>query len=158
MTRVLVADACDPLSYPPRPFTVVTSTVYLNKRFGDYKNGPTPTTKTKGRRDYGIALGRALHPRNLARYTGHPRYAHLYWAGHTDAVKCWGDRVVLNVDEPISAGWQALLGDQGYEVVSVVPVFTRRYGGLANADKRAKYEVVMVAVAAIAFERPLRIH
>ncbi len=60
--RIRLADARDPLSYPQPPFTTVTSPVYVNKRFGDYANGPTPRTKTKGRRDYGIALGRALHP------------------------------------------------------------------------------------------------
>jgi hypothetical protein len=60
--RVVVADARDPLSYPRKPFTIVTSPVYANKRCADYPNGPTSRTKVKGRRDYAIALGRGLHP------------------------------------------------------------------------------------------------
>jgi hypothetical protein len=143
--RVIVADARDPASYPSERFTTVTSPVYVNKRCADYANGPTETTKVKGRRDYGIALGRALHPDNLARFTGRPSKAPLYWRGHADAVKCWGDRVILNVDEPISARWQELLVDAGYRVGAVIPAYTRRYRGLANADKRAEYEVVIVA-------------
>lgn len=144
--RVVQADACDPLSYPVAPFTVVTSPTYVNKRCADYRNGPTPRTNLKGRRDYGISLGRALNPANLARFTGRPREAHRYWQAHAEAAKHWGDRVIVNVDGPISEPWQALLADQGYEVPSVVPAFTRRYGGLANADKRATYEVVIVAL------------
>ena len=144
--RVVVADARDPLSYPAKPFTIVTSPVYANKRCADYPNGPTSRTKVKGRRDYAIALGRALHPLNLARCTGRPRRAQLYWEGHAEAVKYWGERVVLNVDEPISERWQSLLIEHGYRVADAVPVRTRRYRGLANADKRADHEVVIVAV------------
>jgi hypothetical protein len=143
--RVAQADARDGISYPEGSFTVATSPVYLNKRCADYRNGPTPTTKTKGRRDYGIALGRALHVDNLARATGHPSRAARYWQGHGDAVKQWGERVIVNVDEPIAAGWQRLLIDHGYEIEQVIPAHTRRYGGLRNADKRADHEVVTVA-------------
>jgi hypothetical protein len=144
--RVIVADARDPASYPPSPFTVVTSPVYVNKRCCDYPNGPTPTTRVKGRRDYGIALGRALHGDNLARVTGRPRQAHLYWQGHAEAVKHWGDRVLLNVDEPICERWQRLLGGHGgYRIGAVIPAYTRRYGGLDNAEKRAECEVVIHA-------------
>jgi hypothetical protein len=78
--RVVQADAADPASYPAGSFTIITSPVYLNKRCADYRNGPTPRTKTEGRRDYGIALGRALHPDNLARFTGRPSRARDYWA------------------------------------------------------------------------------
>jgi hypothetical protein len=143
--RVQSGDARDPATYPPEPFTVVTSPVYLNKRLADYRNGPTPTTKTKGRRDYGIALGRALHPDNLARHTGHQTRASAYWQGHAAAVCRWSERVVLNVDSPIEVGWCELLADQGYTVEQVIPARTRRYGGLDNADKRAEHEVVIVA-------------
>jgi hypothetical protein len=143
--RVVVASALDATTYPTTPFTVVTSPVYVHKRCADYCNGPTPTTKTKGRRDYGIALGRALHPDNLARTTGRPARAADYWRGHADAVKCWGDRVIVNVDEPIVDGWVAVLTDAGYEIAAVVPAFTRRYGGLDNARLRAAFEVVLVA-------------
>jgi hypothetical protein len=143
--RVAFADARDPARYPVGRFTVVTSPVYVNKRCADYRNGPTPTTKTKGRRDYGIALGRKLHSDNLARFTGRPLHAHLYWRGHAEAVQHWGDRVIVNVDEPIADGWCGLLNDAGYLIERVVPAYTRRYGGLANADVRAEYEVVLVA-------------
>ena len=61
-------------------------------------------------------------------------------------VKYWGERVVLNVDEPISERWQSLLIEHGYGVADRVPLHTRRYRGLANADKRADHELVIVAV------------
>jgi hypothetical protein len=146
--RVGLADALDAASYPAGPFTIVTSPVYLNKRCADYANGPTPRTKTKGRRDYGIALGHALHLNNLARFTGRPSRARRYREGHSEAVKQWGDRVIVNVDEPIAEGWQQLLREHGYLIDRVIPAYTRRYGGLDNADKRAEYEVVIVAYRA----------
>lgn len=94
---------------------------------------------------YGIALGRPLHPDNLARTTGRPARTGAYWQGHAEAVKHWDSRVIVNVDDPINSAWQALLMEQGYRIVEVVPVRTRRYGGLDNADKRADHEVVIVA-------------
>ncbi len=144
----LGADARDPATYPPPPFRICTSPTYANKRFCNYPNGPLTTTKTERRRDYGIALGRALDPRNLARFTGHQyrkARAAAYWRGHSDAVKSWGEQVILNVDEPISEPWQALLAAHGYAIEAVIPAFTRRYGGLDNAEKRAEHEVVVVA-------------
>ncbi len=119
--RVRVADARDAASYPPAPFTVVTSPVYLNKRLADYPNGVTPRTKTKGRRDYAISLGRALHPDNLARVTGRPSRADGYWQRHREAVRNWGPRVILNVDEPIEAGWIGLLAERGYRIEETIP-------------------------------------
>ena len=144
--RVRVADARDPAGYPPSPFTVVTSPVYFNKRCADYPNGATRNTNDKGRRDYGIALGRALHAENFARHTGRPRHADRYWQGHADALRNWGHRVIVNVDEPIFLGWHRLLSDAGYHFTVTVPVRTRRYGGLANAERRAEFEVVILAV------------
>lgn len=145
--RVQVRDATDIISYPIfHEFTVVTSPVYLNKRMADYANGPLPTTNIKGRRDYGISLGRALHENNLARYTGKPSRAVRYWALHRDAVRHWGNRAIVNVDSPIADRWEWLLKDEGYKILDAIPVYTRRYGGLANADKRAEYEIVMEAV------------
>ena len=38
-----------------------------------------------------------------------------------------------------------MLTEAGYIIEQVVPAHTRRYGGLDNADKRAEYEVVIVA-------------
>ena len=146
--RVVVADALDPASYPTEPYVLVTSPVYVNKRLGDYCDGPRPTTRTRGRRDYGIALGRALHPDNLARTTGRPHRADEYWRRHATAVELWARRarrVVVNVDEPIAEGWAGLLDDAGYQLEDVMPVRTRRYRGLANSDQRAEHEVVIVA-------------
>lgn len=143
--RVTVANALDPNSYPAGPFTVVTSPVYLNKRLADYANGPLPTTNLKGRRDYGISLGRALHPDNLARHTGRPSRAEAYWATHTTAVKNWDRRALVNVDAPIADGWESVLQGAGYTVTHTYPITTRRYGGLANAEKRADHEVLIVA-------------
>lgn len=143
--RVTRGDARDRSSYPPGRFTLCCSPVYLNKRLADYANGATPTTNIEGRRDYAIALGRALHPDNLARATGRPSRAAAYWAGHAAAVQHWGERALVNVDEPISEPWQDLLADHGYTIVEVIPVETKRFRGLANDDKRAEHEVVIVA-------------
>lgn len=143
--RVRQVDATQADSYPTGDYRLVTSPVYVNKRCADYRNGPTPTTKTKGRRDYGIALGRALNPRNLARHTGRPAEAETYWRLHAEAVAHWPARVIVNVDEPISDRWQQTLLDAGYRVGRVLPAYTQRYGGLDNADKRAEFEVVIVA-------------
>jgi hypothetical protein len=53
--------------------------------------------------------------------------------------------VVVNVDLPIADGWCALLEAEGYTVRQVIPAYTRRHGGLANAEKRAEHEVVILA-------------
>jgi hypothetical protein len=143
--RVAVSNAMAGSSYPSKVFTLVTSPVYQNKRCADYRNGPGPNTKVKGRRDYGIALGRPLDPCNLARYTGRPKEAESYWELHAEAVKHWPDRVIVNVDLPIADRWLELLLDAGYPLREVIPAYTRRYRGLDNAEKRAEYEVVVVA-------------
>ena len=144
--RVAYGNARDPLSYPNSShYTVVTSPVYVNKRLADYPNGPTPNTKTKGRRDYALSLGRPLHADNFARTTGRPSRAPAYWDLHAECAKLWPRRVIVNVDEPIGIRWCALLQDVGYRVCDVRPARTRRYGGLDNADKRASCEVVIVA-------------
>lgn len=143
--RVTQGDSTLASSYPGEPFTVCTSPVYLNKRLADYANGPGPNTKVKGRRDYGIALGRALHENNLARHTGRASRAAAYWRLHTEAAKHWGDRVILNVDLPISDGWMQVLAGLGYTLADPIRCDTQRYGGLANARLRAAYEVVIVA-------------
>jgi hypothetical protein len=147
--RVAQADALDPAGYPSGPFTVCTSPVYLNKRQADYPNGPLTTTKTSGRRDYGISLGRALAAGNLARHTGRPSRAGSYWSAHKRAVTHWAGRALVNLDSPIAVGWRELLAGEGFTVSAEIPVRTRRYRGLANADKRAEYEVVIVAVRII---------
>lgn len=131
--------------YPQTRFTVATSPVYLNKRLADYANGPLPTTKTKGRRDYGIALGRPLHPDNLARWTGRKSRAEKYWALHNEAVKHWGNRVLLNVDDPISSGWIDLLQGDGYRIEETIPVYTRRDRGQQHTDSYADHEVLIIA-------------
>lgn len=153
--RVLVADALDPNSYPRptliqgvgyRPeYTIVTSPVYVNKRLADYPNGPTENTKIKGRRDYALGLGHALHEHNLARWTGRKSKAADYWRLHGEAVKLWPDQVIVNVDMPIEVGWIGLLEANGYETYQAFSVTTRRYRGLANADKRAEHETIIVA-------------
>lgn len=141
--RVKLGDSSEASTYPAEDFVVVTSPVYLGNRISsDYVNGPTPWTKSNGRRAYGISLGRALHSRNLARQC---RSAPAYYRGHAEAVKHWDRVVVLNVDAPIREGWLALLTSEGYAVREVKGVETRRYRGPANSEKRADYEVVIVA-------------
>lgn len=143
--RVVAGDALDAASYPAGEFTVVTSPTYANKRLADYPNGPTPKTNVKGRRDYSLSLGAPLHPDNLARTTGRAARAADYWRLHAEAAKHWPTYVLLNVDEPISERWQSLLHADGYRIEQVIPAYTRRYGGLDNAEKRAEHEVVIVA-------------
>ena len=138
-----------PLTYPAKPFTVTTSPTYANKRLSDYaKVGPLPSTQLRGRRDYAISLGRPLSPGNTALLTG--RHANrddgaAYYAAHARAIRHWDERAIVNVDEPISARWCQLLEQHGFQILQVIPAFTRRYGGLDNAEKRAEYEVVIEA-------------
>jgi hypothetical protein len=140
--RVGQGDSADPATYPPAPFTIVTSPVYMNRISTDYVGGPTPTTKLNGRHAYGISLGRALHPANLARRC---RRATDYYPGHAAVVAHWGQAAYVNVDLPISEGWTQVLEGAGYRITGVVEVKTRRLGGVANAEKRAPHEVILVA-------------
>jgi hypothetical protein len=55
---------------------------------------------------------------------------------------------------PSPPRWQALLIEAGYIIEQVVPAYTQRYGGLHNADKRAEYEVVVVAHSSPACSGP----
>lgn len=145
--RVIVGDAADVSTYPREPFAVVTSPVYFGNRISsDYVGGPLPTTKRNGRRAYGISLGRALHPENLARVC-RPGSEARYYEGHAHAVKHWGALAIVNVDAPIAPGWIALLGAHGYADLVVHDVVTRRYRGPANSEKRADHEVVIRALA-----------
>ena len=142
---VKLGDANDPAVYPAEPFVVITSPVYFGNRISsDYVNGPTPNTKTNGRRAYGISLGRALHPDNLARLCRRGR-APEYYAGHSPAVNLWGSRVIVNVDGPLYDGWRTLLEDAGYTIALTRCVKTPRYRGPDNSEVRAEYEVVIFA-------------
>jgi hypothetical protein len=87
-----------------------------------------------------------LHPDNLARLTGRPSREDEYYREHAQAVKLWSHRVLLNVDSPIARRWTDLLGDHGYTITAIIKIKTPRYGGLANAEKRADHEVLIVAV------------
>ncbi len=53
--------------------------------------------------------------------------------------------MLLNVDGPIAGEWVGLLVERNYCIEETVLAPTRRYRGLANADKRAEHEVVIVA-------------
>lgn len=147
--RVVQGSAFDPDTYPPGEFWTVFSPPYENVRLSDYAwTGPLPTTNTKGRRDYAIWLGRALSPGNTALYTGRHKDRDgggMYWALHGRALDHCREHVIVNVDQPISAGWLLLLEQHGYEMVNMIPAYTQRYGGLDNADVRADHEVVIVA-------------
>jgi hypothetical protein len=144
--RVQCRNANDPAGYPPAPFVIVCSPVYFGNRIStDYTNGPLASTKTSGRRSYGISLGRALHPDNLARLC-RPTDHDAYYRGHGKAVKHWGERVFLNVDSPLVDDWCRLLGAHGFRLAEpVLRVRTSRYRGLAGSDKRADHEAVIVA-------------
>lgn len=144
-TRVMLSDATTANAYPGTAYTIVTSPAYLNKRLCDYPEGPLETTKTKGRRDYGIALGRPLHERNLARHTGRASRAAAYWRLHADCVRWWGDRALVNVDQPIADGWAVLLMGAGYRIEQTIPVYTRRDRSQQHTVGYAEHEVVIVA-------------
>ena len=102
-----------PLTYPARPFTVVTSPTYVNKRLSDYaKVGPLPTTQLRGRRDYAISLGRPTARRATRR--GSPAGTPTATAEPpTTTAHSQGDRQlgasasIVNVDEPICEPWCA---------------------------------------------------
>jgi hypothetical protein len=143
--RVQERDARDPAGYPPHPFMTVTSPVYFDNRISsDYTNGPLQTTNTNGRRSYGISLDRALHPDNLARVC-RPGHEAEYYAGHGDAVKHWGELVIVNVDSPLADDWSFLLVEHGYRIDDTIKVRTSRYRGLAGSDRRAAHETVIVS-------------
>jgi hypothetical protein len=141
--RVVRADARDPCGYPRRPFTVVTSPTFLDRRLADYRNGPTDRTNPKGRHDYAISLGRALHPDNTARHTGRSAQHEIdaYWAAHAAAVQHWHQRAIVNMSQVSAQAWCALLRDGGYRIEAVVDVPTRGYG-----RKGHEPEVVTVAI------------
>lgn len=144
--RVRIGDSALIETYPAGPYTIITSPTYQNKRLADYKNGPTPNTNPKGRRDYGISLGRALHPNNTARWTGNDRFASEYWERHREIAKTWETyRVILNVDFPIAHEWAVLLHDAGWPVQDHHIVKTPRYRGLSNDTIRAQYELIIDA-------------
>jgi len=138
-----------PLTYPAKPFTVICSPTYVNKRLSDYaKVGPLPTTQLRGRRDYAISLGRPVHPDSTVLLTGrHAKHddGAAYYAAHGRAIRHWDQRAIVNVDSPIGADWCRLLEQHGYRIVQIIPAYTQRYGGLDNADKRADFEVVIEA-------------
>jgi hypothetical protein len=143
--RVRPGDAtlCD--SYPDRPFVVCTSPVYLQGVSSDYKDGPTPNTKPNGRAAYGISLGRALHPDNLARTVVRSRAdrgASDYYPAHSRAVRWWGQLAFVNVTSSMTHDWVRLL-ERHYEDVTVVAEIEtpRVTGGLTNAADRDPFEV-----------------
>lgn len=142
--RVTCGDSTKRDTYPPScvDYAIVTSPVYFGNRITtDYLNGPTPNTKPNGRRAYGISLGRPLDDANLARFA---RDEMVYYVRHDAVVRWWPDLVILNVDSPLRRGWGNLLARHGYRYHSR-KVQTRRYRGVANSDKRASHEVVIVA-------------
>jgi hypothetical protein len=140
--RVLQGNSGHAFSYPPRPFIIVTSPVYLNRISTDYVDGPKDTTKPNGRRAYGVSLGRPLDRDNLARLARRPE---AFYAAHAEVVRHWDHRVLLNVDLPMSQSWRNILNMSGYRMDAVTPVPTKRYRGPANSDKRPENEVLIVA-------------
>jgi hypothetical protein len=150
--RVVFGDAADRSSYPLLDDSIIaTSPPYLNGISSDYKDGPTARTNRRGRLSYGISLGRALHPRNLARRVigGINRNAdgdfEAFWAEFATIVDCWGGRVLLNIDNTMCDRSTALLEERGYRIVDVERCFTKRNRQFANGDSRPLYEVVLVA-------------
>jgi len=148
--RVRQHDSTLCTAYPSVPFLVITSPAYLNGISSDYREGPTPNTKTAGRHSYGISLGRALAPNNLARTVVRSRPdkgAADYYAAHAGAVRWWGAAALVNVTSSMIDDWCELL-ERHYDTVKVVAIVEtpRVRGGLANAADRDPFEVWIEAV------------
>lgn len=147
--RVVWGNSREPAGYPAEPFTTVCSPIYLNGISSDYKDGPLPDTNLERRRAYGISCGEPLHEQNLARLVVRSRPdkgASDVYPGFAECVRYWDDRVLVNIDEPMSSPWCQLLEQQGYRIARVVPVFTRRVRGMANDEIRPEHEVVLEAI------------
>lgn len=143
--RVVQGDSRDARLYPSHDYVIATSPPYFGNRISsDYVNGPKPSTKTAGRRAYGISLGRALHADNLARQAKH---SDAFYAGLGATIRCWHTPLaLLNVDSPMADQAAAQLTAGGFEVVDQIEVVTPRYRGPAGSDKRAACEVVLVGL------------
>lgn len=143
---VRFGDAADPTCYPTEPFVVWTSPPYDNRISRDYRRGPTPATKRNGRLAYGISLGRAPHPRNLAHKVDTKGSAGFY-AELADVFKLWGRYAVLNVDLPMRDRCVADLHAAGFSSLVVIEVLTPRARGFdnSNVDDRPRCEVVIAA-------------
>lgn len=149
--RVTLGDSTDPATYPTGDgWLVATSPTYAN-RMADYANGPLSTTNPKGRRAYGMALGRALHANNSGRFG--PRRLDEYVGLHERIVQLWPRVALVNVSDCIAGGervcvvgaWLDLLHRQGYEWQACERVSTRRYRMGANAEARIDGERLIVA-------------
>ena len=144
--RVAQGDARDPLAYPAGDdWAVFTSPPYTNRISTDYVSGPTPQTKTNGRRAYGVSLGRPLDPLNIARFAkpGSP----TFYSAFGRSMKNWaGQLALVNVDLPMAWLTREQMIAAGFDVVDVVEVQTRRYRGVTGSDKRAPHEVILVGL------------
>jgi hypothetical protein len=132
-------------TYPSKPFIIVTSPTYYNNRIStDYADGPTENTKRAGRHAYGISLGHALDPDNMARVC-RPTRGSEHDAMALACMRWWPERALVNVDAPIADRWVRLGWEAGYITTQRIPAMTRRLkGGLAGAERRATNEVVLV--------------
>jgi hypothetical protein len=143
-SRVVVGDARDPASYPAGRFIVVTSPPYFGNRIStDYANGPLPTTKTAGRRSYGISLGRALHADNLARL-GREKHRRDFYENFAAAAQWWPE-ALLNVDLPMKDDTLDALLAAGLSACTLLPVETPRYRVAGHGDERPPHELVIHA-------------
>lgn len=143
--RVRQGDSTQRTAYPDARFLVITSPVYLNGVSSDYKAGPTASTKPNGRMSYGVSLGHALDPNNLARTVVRSRPdkgALAYYAAHARAVQCWGRAAFVNVTSSMTADWLGLLNTYFNYTKVIAEVETPRVrGGLTNAADRDPFEV-----------------
>lgn len=156
--RVDPGDSTLPLTYPARPFAVVTSPVYPNGMADHFRAGDTSRRHTY-RQALATILGhdRPLHPNNMGRWGNRFRASQRKEDTHFDlARRCvvhWPAHVVVNVKDvktnsyevEVVARWRDLLTDAGYAIVNEVEVSTpgQRFG--ANGHARADHEVVLVA-------------
>jgi hypothetical protein len=154
--RVQPGDSTMPLTYPGRPYCVVTSAAYPNGMSDHFK-----ASTVKGRNTYRQALARILgydrplHLNNMGRYGA--RYGRRSLRRHYDiARRCvphWPELVIVNVSDFVMASqmhdvvgpWTGILTDAGYRITDTIPVVTRRQGHGANREARADHETVIVA-------------
>lgn len=156
-------DACDPSTYPPPPYVIITSPAYPNGISDSWQ-----MAEDSKRFTYQQALNRLLgthrqlHPNNQGRfgYRGTKRGGKSsnrdnYWRIARAAVACWtwADLVLLNVSdfkakggtEPLVMDWRQVLAENGWTIQIEHPVATRRIGMGENRDERVSHEVIVVA-------------
>ncbi len=155
--RVQPGDSTMPLTYPGRPYAIVTSPAYPNG-MADHFRARDDSERHTYRQARAAIVGddAPLADNNMGRWgvrAGRRAFGrHMAIANR--CVRWWPDRAIVNVSDFIMAGdrfplvehWGLLLIRHGYVTEEMIPVVTRRQRNGANAEARVDHEVVLVAV------------